>query len=77
MLKRFFLSSQENAQKSLESIAEHQIDNDTDTSLILYFVSLIELSLRLVQSQIRLWKNIVISKLRFGKGLTWTTLMSI
>ena len=77
MLKRFFLSSQENAQKSLESIAEHQIDNDTDTSLILYFVSLIELSLRLVQSQIRLWKNIVISKLRIGKGLTWTTLMSI
>ena len=50
MLKSFFLSSQENAQKSLESIAEHQIDNDTDTSLILYFVSLIELSLRLVQS---------------------------
>ena len=38
MLKRFFLLSQVNAQKSLEPIAEHQTDDDTDTSLILYLV---------------------------------------
>ena len=39
MLKRFFfLLSQVNAQKSLEPIAEHQTDDDTDISLILYLV---------------------------------------
>ena len=38
MLKRVFLSSQVNAQKSLEPIAEHQTDDDTDISLILYLV---------------------------------------
>ena len=47
LLKSFFSSSQENAQKSLESIAKHQIDNDTDIYLIVYFVSLMKLSLRL------------------------------
>ena len=37
-LEKVFLSSQVNAQKSLEPIAEHQTDDDTDTSLILYSV---------------------------------------
>ena len=30
-----------------------------------------------ISTKFRSWKIIVISKLRFGKGLTWTTLMSI
>ena len=62
------LSSQENAQKSLESIALHQIDNDTDTSLILHLGWLVEMSLKIVQSQIRSWKIVTNLKIKIWKG---------